>query len=375
MDQFHSKAKKKNRKPLYLLLAFLTVFIGFIYFITRPSLQSVAIRELQTCFNVEDVKQCWYKYKTELSQDAEFVLETRNKLVSFNLTDNEIQTCKEWLPPPPTSINLIVVPDLSKRINDTLNNPDQVKNDIVLLNAIWKNFVSQVRLKMDSKDRLVIDVTDKGQAGGSFRTIANHLIFDLSEHKNKSNRLYFDNVGDQFNQNVSKLYSLASKDPIGADYYYYFEQKLPKLMKKSTLTDNYRNVLLILTDGYLEAESAKMTGTWAYTGTFKERNIVSKQLSGGKIRSEVLGLMKPIPDCTADFSDLEVLVIEVNPRTKRSEQEPNDPGTVHDLEILKYHWTKWFRLIGIKNSESDFFIQRNDATVITVKQIEEFLNK
>jgi hypothetical protein len=127
MEQFQSKPKKKNRKPLYLLLAFLAVFIVFIYFITRPSLQSVAIRELQTCFNTEDVKQCWYKYKTELSQDAEFVSETRNKLASFNLSDNDIQTCKGWLPPPPTSINLIIVPDLSKRIIDTINNPDQVK--------------------------------------------------------------------------------------------------------------------------------------------------------------------------------------------------------------------------------------------------------
>lgn len=375
MEQFQSKPKKKNRKPLYLLLAFLAVFIVFIYFITRPSLQSVAIRELQTCFNTEDVKQCWYKYKTELSQDEEFVSETRNKLASFNLSDNDIQSCKGWLPPPPTSINLIIVPDLSKRIIDTINNPDQVKNDTILLNAIWKNFVSQVRLKMDSKDRLVLDVTDEGQAGGSFRTIANQLIFDLSEHKNKSNRLYFDNIGNRFSQNVSKLYSLASKDPIGADYHYYFEQRLPKLIKKSTLKDNYRNILLIVTDGYLESEKAERTGIWAYTGTFSERTNVSNQLKSGKSYSEALSLIRPIPDCPTHFTDLEVLVIEVNPRAKRSAQEPNDPGTVHDLTIMKSQWSNWFRMIGIKNIESEFFIRRNDATDITIKQIEEFLNK
>lgn len=375
MEQFQPKPKKKTRNPLYLLLTFLAVFILFIYFITRPSLQTIAIRELQTCFNSEDVKLCWRKYKTELSQDAGFVSEIRNKLASFNLSDKDIQTCKRWLPPSPTSINLIVVPDLSNRIIDTINNPDQVKNDTILLNAIWKNFVSQVRLKMDSKDRLVLDVTDEDQAGGSFRTIANQLIFDLSEHQNKSNRVYFDNVGDRFSQNVARLYSLASKKPLGADYHYYFEQRLPKLIKKSTLKDNYRNILLIITDGYLESEDKKRTGIWAYTGTFKQRTNVSNQLKNGKSYTEALSLIKPIPDCPTHFSDLEVLVIEVNPRTKRSVHERHDNGTVHDFTIMKSLWSNWFRMIGIKNTESEFFIRRNDATDITIKQIEEFLNK
>ena len=372
---YQAPPKKKNRKPLYLLLAFLFVFIAFIYFITRPSLQSLAIKEIQTCYNTEDVKQCWYKYKADLSQDAEFLTETRNKLASFNLPDNEIQTCKGWLPPPPTSINLIIVPDLSLRIIDTINNPDQVKNDTTLLNAIWQNFVLQTKLKMDSKDRLVLDVTDEGQAGGSFRTVANDLIFDLSENHGKSNRLYFDKVGNRFNQNVSKLYSLASKQPIGADYHYYFEQRLPKNIKKSTLKDNYRNILVIITDGYLESQNAQRTGIWAYTGTFAERNFVSNQLRGGKSYNEALGVLKPIPDCTTHFPDLEILVIEVNPRTSRSEQEQTDFGTVNDYTIMKSQWTNWFKLLGVKNANNDFFMRRNDATQITQKQIEEFLKQ
>jgi hypothetical protein len=372
---YQAPPKKKNRKPLYLLLAFLLVFIAFIYFITRPSLQSLAIKELQTCYNTEDVKQCWYKYKVELSQDAEFLTETRNKLASFNLAENEIQTCKGWLPPPPTSINLIIVPDLSLRIIDTINNPDQVKNDTTLLNAIWQNFVLQTKLKMDSKDRLVLDVTDEGQAGGSFRTVANDLIFDLSENHGKSNRLYFDKVGNRFSQNVSKLYSLASKQPIGADYHYYFEQRLPKNIKKSTLQDNYRNILVIITDGYLESQNAQRTGIWAYTGTFAERNFVSNQLRGGKSYNEALSVLKPIPDCTTHFPDLEILVIEVNPRTNRSEQEKADFGTVNDFTIMKSQWTNWFKLLGVKNANNDFFMRRNDATQITRKQIEDFLKQ
>jgi hypothetical protein len=270
---------------------------------------------------------------------------------------------------------LIIVPDLSLRIIDTINNPDQVKNDTTLLNAIWQNFVSQTKLKMDSKDRLVLDVTDEGQAGGSFRTVANDLIFDLSENHGKSNRLYFDKVGNRFNQNVSKLYSLASKQPIGADYHYYFEQRLPKNIKKSTLKDNYRNILVIITDGYLESQNAQRTGIWAYTGTFAERNFVSNQLRSGKSYNEALSVLKPIPDCTTHFPDLEILVIEVNQRTSRSEQEKIDIGTVNDFTIMKSQWTNWFKLLGVKNAKSEFFMRRNDATQITQKQIAEFLKQ
>ncbi len=372
---YQAPLKKKNRKPLYLLFAFLFVFIAFIYFITRPSLQSIAINEIQNCYSTEDVKQCWYKYKADLSQEAEFLTEIRNKLASFNLSESEIQTCRGWLPPPPTSLNLIIVPDLSRRINDTINNPDQLKNDTTLLNAIWQNFILQTKLKMDSKDRLVLDVTDEGQAGGSFRTVANDLIFDLSDNHGKSNRLYFDKVGNRFNQNVSKLYSLASKDPIGADYHYYFEQRLPKNIKKSTLKDNYRNILVIITDGYLETKSAQRTGIWAYTGTFAERTLVSNQIFSNKSYIDALSVLKPIPDCTTHFPNLEILVIEVNPRTSCSAQEPDDCGTVNDYTIMKNQWINWFKRLEVKNANNEIFLKRNDATQITQKQIEEFLNQ
>ncbi|HEY8689736.1 MAG TPA: hypothetical protein VIM07_10925 [Chitinophagaceae bacterium] len=375
MDHYQSNPKKKNRKPIYLLLAFLGVFIVFIYFITRPSVESIAIKELQTSYNTEDVKQCWYKYKADLSQDAEFISETRNKLASLNISDKDLQNCMVWLPPAPESINLIVVPDFSMRIIDTVNNPDQIKNDTTLLNSIWRAFVSQARLKMNSKDRLVLDVTDEGQAGGTFRTIANDLIFDLSEHHNQSNRLYFDKVGNRFNENVSKLYNLASKQPIGADYHYYFEERLPKLIQKSTLKDNYRNVLIIITDGYLESQNAQRTGIWAYTGTFTERTTISNQLRNGKSYNEALNNLKAIPDCQSHFPELEVLIVEVNPRKSLSTQEKSDPGTVNDFPILKSQWTNWFKLLEIKNANSEFFIRRNDATQITEKQIDKFLKK
>lgn len=375
MDQI--EFKKKSRNPLYLFLFFVGIFIIYFIYIKCTSYGSGdAAKELKDCNSMADVKKCRDKY-VNLSEDKEFIDEVRNKLESLKLSDDDIEKCKKWLPLPPTSINLILVPDLSLRIADITNNPAQIENDITLLNSIWENFVSQVRLKIDSKDRLILDVTDAGQVGGSFRTLADSLIFDLSKHRNKSNRLYFNSVGNRFSRNISKLYSLASKNPLGADYHYYFEQRLPKWIKKPTLRENYRNILLIITDGYLEAQDSKQTGIWAYTGTFSERTFISNQIRSGTPINDAIALsgLKPISNCATHFPNLEVLVVEVNPRTRCSPQEKTDGGTVSDFIIMKYQWTEWFKRLGIKNAGMEFFQRRNDATKITEERINEFLSK
>ena len=81
--------KKKDKKPLYILAGFLVFFGVFIYLITRPSNQSKAIKEIETCFNKKDVEMVWYKYKADLYQDEDFLLETRKKLSSLTLTEEE----------------------------------------------------------------------------------------------------------------------------------------------------------------------------------------------------------------------------------------------------------------------------------------------
>ncbi len=129
--------KPKDKKPLYILASFLAFFVIFIFLLTRPSNQSKAIKEMDSCFNKKDVEMVWYKYKSDLYQDEEFLFEIRKKLSSLSLTDEEINECRSWLPPAPTSINLIVIPDLSRRITDSLNNPNQIKNDIFVLRTIW----------------------------------------------------------------------------------------------------------------------------------------------------------------------------------------------------------------------------------------------
>ena len=352
------KRKKKDKKPLYILIFFLVFFGGFIYAITRPSTQAKAIKELEVSYNKKDVEMVWYKYKADLYQDENFLFETRKKLSSFKLTENDVKECKSWLPPPPTSINTIVIPDLSRRIIDTVNNPNQISNDIFVLNIIWESFVELTKLKEDSKDKLVVDVTDIDQARGQFGQLANGLQFDLATHAGKSNRLYFtEEKAELFYKNIIALYESAKGRPLGADYRFYLRRYLLTHLKKPTLFDNYVNKIVIITDGYLEAENkpadTKING-------FQDKFYPA--VAAGNVLQVITANRLNIPVGDIDLHDAQILVCEVNERKT---------GKGYDFEILKAYWEDWFQRMGAKVT----VIQRQQANNMTASSIKAFMNQ
>lgn len=349
----------------------------------RPSLQRQAIDQIQVASSIEEIQNIYEKYKFDLLVNdeqgkkvvaPEFQQATRDKLNTMNLSEQDIQDILIWLPPSRENLNVIIVPDLSRRIVDTINNPDQIKNDIALITQVWKRFVAKTKFNMDTKDRLIVDVTDDNQVDGEFRKLADKLFFDLSTHKNRSNRLFYEDIEHEFEGRVTELYQLASMNPLGADYHNYFSNRLSHLIKKPNLDDAYKNVLIILTNGYLEAEDNQRTGIWTYTGTYEERLKVSNLIRNGLSYQQAFRTLNPIPDAPIHFPDLEVLVFEVNPRVTRSSLDQwNDPGTVNDFFILEHQWKKWFELLEIKNTKNEnIFNKRHDAIKLSQDIIDDF---
>jgi hypothetical protein len=365
--------KKSSNKSFYTLSGFLLVFGAFIYVLLKPSTESIATDELLITTNAEEVHSSWDKNKTALADDQEYVDQVRTRLSSFHLSAQQTDACLKWLPKAPQSLNLIIVPDLSGRINDTTNNPGQIQNDTALLNEVWHSFESVTRLKMNSGDRLVVDVTGGNQARGQFRSIANDLVFDLSGFKDRSNKLYFTKTGSRFQNNIAELYRMAQKDPQGADYWSYFNHDLKRNIRPSTLFTDYRNILIILTDGYLEAQTKQATGTALYTGTYQQRADVFTKLKDGFTVADAVSTITPIMDCSDHFGNLEVLILEVNARRHKSPQEPNDPGTPRDFDILKKLWMDWLNKLEIKNASTDFFNERLNANELTKQKIRDFI--
>lgn len=368
METVRKGLKKKDKKPIYILLGFLVFFCVFIYLITRPSIQTIALKELDTSFNKKDIETVWIKYKADLYHDEVFLLATREKLDKLNLSEDEKNDCISWLPPAPISENIVVIPDLSRRIIDTINNPQQIRNDIFVLKSIWESFVKLSKLKQDSKDKLMIDVTDPDQAKGQFSKIANDLRFDLAIHKGKSNILYFTADKDkQFVRSVEEMYKLAKSQPLGADYRYYFKRYLASRLKKSTLFDTYINKIVIITDGYLETE-----GNVVDTKFFGYEKILYTADDIGNILGAISSNGLNIPKVNIDLSSTSILVCEVNARSYIPFTKIPSIGKNHDYEVLKSYWQDWLLRMGVKDVNFKF-IAKEQAIDITKKSIEDFI--
>jgi hypothetical protein len=349
----NSLGNKKNNKTLIALSIFIGVFVLFVFILTKPSLEAKAIRQIEDCLNVPEVQAVFSIYKADLFKSEEFLQATRDKLNKFQLKQNDITDIKKWLPAKTNNLNIIIVPDLSNRIIDDINNPDQIKRDSVIISSICYSFEEKVKLKMNSKDRLVVDVTDRKQAGGQLGNLADSIMFDLSTFNNKSNRLYFDNKRASFKVGISKLYDMAYnfevKNPAGggADYVSYFASKLSNKLKKSTLDDDYQNILIILTDGYLEAT---------------------------KPDGSIIAYLKQTPATITEtsftkYSDLEVYLLDVNRRKIASDLE--------EFELKKW-WFEWLKTMDIKNTKYDnpvdnIITKRTDGLIDVTNKIKEIL--
>lgn len=355
MDYQQLNKKKQNKKPLYTLLVFIGIFSLFIYILVKPSMEANAINEINSCLNTEDVKAVFYKYKTDLIESEEFCQATRDRLKTFNLNSTEINEVKKWLPSKTNNLNVIIVPDLSNRIIDTENNIDQIRRDSVIISTIRESFENNVKVKMNSNDKLIIDITDRKQAGGKIGELADTIMYDLSNFRDKINKLYFSSKKTQFTDGVKKLYDAAYdfelKNPKGggADFVSYFSTKLKAKIQKTSLDHNYRNVLIILTDGYLEAT---------------------------KPSGEIVSYIKQKPNelletSDSKFKDLEVYVLEFNRKKSANDIEENN---------LKKWWISWLRSMNVKNveeetSEDEVILKRMDGFTDVKKRVEEIINK
>jgi len=373
-----------NTKHLLVIIAVVVVLIiVFMIMVDGCSTGTAGtLRALKKSGSEDDVWKSYEIYKEKAKKideedrvrdDSAVVATVKEQLLRFkpNPTKLEIEAWKERLPPMPISLNLIVVPDLSKRIIDETNNPGQAVSDVKLLKYIFKAFEQRTKFKMNTKDRLIVDVTDGGQAAGRFRTLADSMIIDLSENKNAAHRKYFENYDkERFAKNIDSLYALALQYPRGADYVEYFSGRLPDYIQESDLFSEYKNLLILITDGYLEPQHGP-----PYSGSNAERFAIAKRMTGTDADEKVVLSVIKFPEIGRRFPTVKVLVLEVRPRTKRSPQEPFDSGTPKDYDILRILWKDWFKRLGMANAADEIFIRWHEAERITKGEIDKFLDK
>ena len=259
-------------------------------------------------------------------------------------------------------LNITFLLDLSDRIEPSKypNSPEHYERDIADIGefvSIFKNNMhSKGNIKMIGKMRVLFNPAPKDPA---INQIAKKLDINTSAMKPVDKKELYKTIQDDYAENLSAIYekTLKTKDYIGSDIWRFFKNDV-----KDLAIDNnpiYRNILVVITDGYIYHEDTKFKEgnrmSYILPQTAKSLGLTKSDWKE-KIDKMDFGLIAP----RKDLDNLEVLMLEINPSKNASPYEE---------DILSEVLSKWLSEMGVKKFE----IYKTDIPQTTKKRIENFM--
>lgn len=271
---------------------------------------------------------------------------------------------------PEKDLNITVLIDLSDRINSGKDErqPVQADRDISIINilasAIKKNVAAHGSFK--SKARFSVyfhpEPSDK-QIREIARKLSVSWVASSDMAQARQNKQRYQQLDSNFTKGLNDIYAMAQASGVypGSDIWRFMKDEARiKCIEPDT---SYRNILVILTDGYLYYENGKQQkpnsnrynyierGT-AHFSKFRNPNVLAAEFD-----QQDYGLMP----ASTSLNNLEVLVLECRPE----ETYPQD------FDIMQKYWCKWFREMGIKHAG----IYKSQQPAYHEKMIAGFLRK
>jgi hypothetical protein len=133
-----------------------------------------------------------------------------------------------------------------------------------------------------------------------------------------------------------QIYELAIKDKayVGSDIWGFFKNKVADYCIEA----NSRNILIILTDGYIFNKGSELKDG-NRTNYLLSKTIRSNKLNDAKWKEKMdagnFGFIK----AATNLSNLEVLVLGINPDTKNTNEEA----------VIIAYWEKWLKEMKVNN--------------------------
>lgn len=270
-----------------------------------------------------------------------------------------------------THFNITFAPDLSNRVNPGLYK--RPLNDVDILKIITGDLYPSIlryRRLENQKDKLLVDFVNKGLIS-EYGVSAEKLLIDFGRFSKQNDRIAYilkrNNVKQTLGLDSGKMVaefnrinSVAVRQNFGADIWTYFNEGIddkrvladekPVDDRSNTPVNTYRNVLILTTDGYIEAgiygkgfDLSKSTievfrNAFLASGDKDIRHFFKKN---GQFR------IKPVQN--DNLKNLEVLVMELYDRSKSKGGGATVQPT--DLEIMKLYWTDWLQQSKVKKFE------------------------
>jgi len=257
--------------------------------------------------------------------------------------------------------NISILLDLSDRISLEKNpNPtmEYYQRDLGYIKSVSEAFTQHL------KSKRIRQINDKMQLffnpeplDPAINTIAQNLRISID--KNNASKELLNSINSDYASQTSKIYESAIKDNkyVGSDIWSFFDSKV----KDQCIENKYRNILIILTDGYMFYETTVMkegNRTTYITPELIRKNGLNTKDWDKKFDKHDFGFIK----ANDDLSNLEVLVLGINPDKKNPYEE----------KVIRAYWSKWFTEMKITHFE----IKNADLPSNMEKIIKDFiLNK
>lgn len=262
------------------------------------------------------------------------------------------------------NVNVSILLDLSDRIVDPMMSPSQKVRDLEIVSSVIEIFKSNMKKKGAylAKDKLRV-IFSPPPSDPNVNNIASRLSVDLSELDNVAKKEIYDNMEQDFKIGLEEIYDLTIDNSkwLGSDIWRFFKYDVDLCLEQDS---SYRNVLIIVTDGYLYhkqsegvKDSKRPNRTAFITPKYLERKgFWSNSSWNEKFESEDFGLISH----DRSFDNLDILFLEIDP----------SPNHRDDQDIIRAYLMKWFEEMGI--STPAVAIYDTDLPVNTKRRIELF---
>jgi hypothetical protein len=229
------------------------------------------------------------------------------------------------------NLNISILLDLSDRI-DTIKyhmpSMEQHQRDAAYIQTVAGAYVNHMRQKKirTLNDKIAI-YFDPEPHNSEINKISKDLKFQVT--RNNATLEIFDEIEKVYAEKPHKIYELALKDGkyVGSDTWGFFRNKV----KDYCMEEGYRNILVILTDGYMyHKDNMRKEGN--HTSYLTPQEIKSFGLNKANWQEKVKNGDYGFIPATEELEELEVIVLGINP----------DPKNPYEDEVIRKYWSDWF---------------------------------
>ena len=265
---------------------------------------------------------------------------------------------------PNSQYNISVLLDLSSRIDTIYHpaSPHHYSRDMAAIWAMGESFKERIeksgRGTLDTRDKFRIFFHPEPQ-DANLASIAAHLQVDMALLDPKSKKRTFTDLLTDFEANLRPLYHeiLSRRQFEGSDIWGFFRNDVKrKCVEKDSV---YRNILVILTDGYMYWRYDRRKEANRFNYIEREEPHLTRFRDHRRLREEFDALDYGFIRATEGLQNLEVLVIGLDAPKEHPE----------DLEILTRYWEKWLKEMEVKR----YAVIKTEFPVHTARAIAEFL--